>query len=157
MDLTTMWVQGQKHKSWLGPLIVGGVLFIAGWFTGRAMSPYYAAHPIVFDEKAEENVSAGGAVEDLVALQAVGESTPQPAVAAAQTSMSEAKPTTSPALAEQKLFVASINSDLYHHRDCPSAKRIKEENQVWFASEEQAQAAGYSASKCTLERKQNTQ
>lgn len=40
-------------------------------------------------------------------------------------------------------FVGSIKSDKYHHPDCPFAQKIAPENQIWFQSEEEAQAAGY--------------
>lgn len=40
-------------------------------------------------------------------------------------------------------FVASKNSDKYHFPWCSGAKRIKEENKVWFETHEEAKAAGY--------------
>ena len=40
-------------------------------------------------------------------------------------------------------FVGSINSNKYHWPDCSFAKRIAEQNQIWFNSEEEAQNAGY--------------
>ena len=39
--------------------------------------------------------------------------------------------------------VVSKNSDKYHFTWCSGAKRIKEENKIWFADEAAAQAAGY--------------
>lgn len=42
-------------------------------------------------------------------------------------------------------FVGSRNSDKYHHPECSFAKRIKRENIVCFASEEDAKAKGYQA------------
>ena len=44
---------------------------------------------------------------------------------------------------EQGKFVGSINSNKYHWPDCSFAKRIAEENQIWFSSEEEAKSAGY--------------
>lgn len=44
---------------------------------------------------------------------------------------------------EQGMFVGSINSNKYHWPDCPWGQKISEENQIWFSSEEEAQAAGY--------------
>ncbi|MFH0805777.1 MAG: hypothetical protein V1901_02790 [Patescibacteria group bacterium] len=44
---------------------------------------------------------------------------------------------------KQGMFVGSINSTKYHWPDCSFAKRISEENQVWFSSEQEAQDAGY--------------
>jgi hypothetical protein len=43
------------------------------------------------------------------------------------------------------LFVGSRNSDKYHLPKCSSAKRIKPENRVCFASEEDAKKRGYVA------------
>jgi len=44
-------------------------------------------------------------------------------------------------------FVASINGKNYYPKDCPSAKRIKEENMIWFDSAEEAEADGYTPAK----------
>ena len=44
---------------------------------------------------------------------------------------------------EQGNFVGSINSIKYHWPDCSFAKRISEENKVWFPSEQEAQNSGY--------------
>ncbi|MCK4387048.1 MAG: hypothetical protein KAV41_03140 [Candidatus Pacebacteria bacterium] len=40
-------------------------------------------------------------------------------------------------------YVASKNSDKYHAPWCSGAKRIKEENKIWFNSKEEAEKAGY--------------
>jgi hypothetical protein len=45
--------------------------------------------------------------------------------------------------AVQKTLVGSINSDKYHWPDCPWVKKIAPKNQIWFSSEAEAQAAGY--------------
>ncbi len=39
--------------------------------------------------------------------------------------------------------VVSKNSDKYHFTWCSGAKRIKEENKIWFENEAAAQKAGY--------------
>lgn len=44
-------------------------------------------------------------------------------------------------------FVASINGKNYYPKDCPSAKRIKEENMIWFGSAQEAEADGYTLAK----------
>ncbi|KKQ92964.1 MAG: hypothetical protein UT16_C0001G0030 [Candidatus Azambacteria bacterium GW2011_GWA2_39_10] len=44
-------------------------------------------------------------------------------------------------------FVASINGKNYYPKDCASAKRIKEENMIWFNSAEEAEADGYALAK----------
>ena len=40
-------------------------------------------------------------------------------------------------------FVASRNGERYYIPTCSGAQRIKEENKIWFASEEEARSAGY--------------
>ncbi len=44
---------------------------------------------------------------------------------------------------EQGKFVGSVNSNKYHWPNCPWAKKIAPQNQIWFSSEEEARAAGY--------------
>jgi len=43
----------------------------------------------------------------------------------------------------QGILVGSVNSDKYHWPECSFAKRIAEQNQIWFSSEQEAQNAGY--------------
>ena len=43
----------------------------------------------------------------------------------------------------QKIFVASKNGKKYHYVWCDSASSIKDENKIFFATKEEAQAAGY--------------
>lgn len=46
-------------------------------------------------------------------------------------------------------YVASKNGTVYHLPWCAGAQRIKDANKVWFASKEEAEAAGYRpASNC---------
>lgn len=49
------------------------------------------------------------------------------------------------AVFESGAFVASKNGTKYHFPWCPGAQRIKEENKVWFSSEEEAKKSGYAA------------
>ncbi len=51
------------------------------------------------------------------------------------------KPSTAPVL--DKRVVASKNSDKYHFTWCSGAKRIKEENKIWFNSAQEAESRGY--------------
>jgi len=48
---------------------------------------------------------------------------------------------------DQGKYVASKNGTKYHLPWCGSAKRIKEENEVWFATKTEAESAGYSPAK----------
>jgi hypothetical protein len=41
-------------------------------------------------------------------------------------------------------FVASKNGTKYHLLTCPGAKQIKQENKIFFDSQEEAEKAGYS-------------
>lgn len=41
-------------------------------------------------------------------------------------------------------YLGSTESDKYHDYECRAAKKILPENEIWFSSEEDAQAAGYS-------------
>lgn len=45
---------------------------------------------------------------------------------------------------EAKVYMASKNGTKYYLPSCSGAKRIKEENRVWFGTKEEAEAAGYS-------------
>lgn len=40
-------------------------------------------------------------------------------------------------------FVGSVNSDKYHLPYCSGAQRIRESNKIWFTSEAEARAQGY--------------
>lgn len=40
-------------------------------------------------------------------------------------------------------YVGSIKSDKYHYPDCRYAKNINPENEIWFDSKTEAEAAGY--------------
>jgi len=53
---------------------------------------------------------------------------------------------------KQGMFVGSIKSNKYHLPDCQWAKRIKEENIIWFESVEDAEAKGYVPASCCVGR-----
>ena len=42
-----------------------------------------------------------------------------------------------------KIFVASRNGKKYYYAWCESAKTIKEQNRIWFATQAEAEKAGY--------------
>ena len=48
---------------------------------------------------------------------------------------------------EEGKFVASRSGTKYHFPWCSGAKRIKEENKLWFVTKEDAEAAGYEPAK----------
>jgi hypothetical protein len=138
MDLISLFKSSNRRSTNL--ILTGLLIFIAGWQTGRVMSPYYAAHPITFTETSNAVIPTAS---DLVALRDTDQITPEPVVAGAATTTSN--PTSGQ-------FVGSVNSDKYHHLDCPTWKRIKPENQIWFDSQQEAEAAGYEPTVCTTEK-----
>lgn len=142
MALESLWVFWKQHGRRAGQATAALLLFAAGWQTGRVMSPYYTASPIVFQESPATPPGANtGSVKELTSLQEQ----------IAGTATTSPKPSTreSTPPATSGLFVGSKNSNLYHHKDCPSAKQIKNANQIWWPDAESAEAAGYSPSKCT--------
>ena len=46
------------------------------------------------------------------------------------------------------MFVASKNSKIYHSPDCQYAKRINDENKIFFKSAKEAKERGYSPHSC---------
>lgn len=45
-------------------------------------------------------------------------------------------------------FVGSVKSNKFHLPDCPYAKKIKDENKIWFDSIQDAESQGYVPAKC---------
>lgn len=147
MALESLWVFWKQHRHRAAQATAALLLFAAGWQTGLVMSPYYAASPIVFQESPATPAGANmGSAQDLVTLQ---EQIAGTVIISPKPSIGESTPP-----ATTGLFVGSKNSNLYHHKDCPSAKQIKKENQIWWPDAESAQAAGFSPSKCTQNRLQ---
>jgi hypothetical protein len=64
-------------------------------------------------------------------------------VESADASADRADPVSDPAAGGAERYVGSLNSDKYHLPWCSGARSISEENQVWFESKEEAEAAGY--------------
>lgn len=162
MDLVTLWVLLKTRRETVATILLGAILFLAGWHGGRITSPYYTAHQIVFeDNECGENI-AGGSKEGLVDLQQQGieladkdKKPPLPSVATKEVKAATtvaSPPSAVTAKQANMLFVASKNSDLYHYTECSTWQRIKPENQVWFSSREEAASAGYLPSKCTIEK-----
>ena len=161
MSLSSWLLIAKSRRALLLNVLVGIVLFGAGWQVGRVMSPYYAAQPIVFEDRDCNNCSSsGGAREELVELQKEGSGAAavakqQPAATPAATTPPASggeQPSIVAGATTQGQFVGSVNSDKYHHTDCSTWKRIKEENQIWFITQADAEAAGYSPTVCTADK-----
>jgi hypothetical protein len=59
------------------------------------------------------------------------------------TTVATSSPDTPPLTKETAAFVASKSGTKYHKLTCPGAKQIKPENQIFFATTKEAEAAGY--------------
>ena len=156
--LTSLWVFYKSHRNHLGTIVLGLLLFVAGFQAGKVTSPYYSASPIIFnDRECNECSSSGGSRVELDNLKEEGIAQRQPSknekpVATNLDENSNQVIAGATTEIEKKAFVGSKNSDLFHDPSCSSAGRINEANQVWFASQADAESAGYSPSKCTKDK-----
>ena len=128
----------KQHDKAIGAGLIAVLIFLLGWHMGRVMSPYYASTPIVFEDRAcSACPSSSGSLQE---LQNTSSGNPAP-VDTANALTSDLK--------ASGAYVASKNSDLFHHYTCSSAKTIKPENQLWYGSYEEAAASGRQPSSCT--------
>ncbi len=130
----------KQHDTAIGAGIIAILIFLLGWHMGRIMSPYYASTPIVFEDRTCNACPASSGSLQELQNDSAGNLIP--------TSTSDVRINDSGGL-PAGLYVASKNSDLFHHYTCPSAHTIKEENQLWFATYEEAAASGRQPSSCT--------
>lgn len=152
MDGSTLRLFWHKYRRAASSGTVALLMFAVGWHLGRVTSPYYAAHPIIFQDNT--SASLDGSRNELSKLQRASQpaESAQPSSAAVAGATADApSPAASPTIAAAAQFVASKNSSLFHHISCPAASRIKEENKRFFASTDEARAAGLSPSKCSQE------
>lgn len=148
MSPRAWWLLLTTNQKVVLQLLLGLLLFATGWQLGRVMSPYYAAHPIVFEEHGSE---AGGNPEELVELLEEG-TIESPKLKAQNPKPGEWASGEVAGAVTQGRFVGSKNSNKYHAvPECSSWKQIKAANQVWFADQAAAEAAGYVPTKCTAE------
>lgn len=111
--------------------ITAGFILVAviAFGAGRFSAPEIIRNPVVIEEPTISNsVNLYGNVSQPIS-NAAGESVINQS-------------------SSQGLFVGSKNSNKYHWPWCAAAKNIKPENQIWFQSETEARAAGYSPSAC---------
>lgn len=125
-----------KYDKSIGLFIAAVLIFGLGWQIGRIMSPYYASSQIVFEDRTCNTCPSS--VGNAQSLQEVREGTKSPDTGAVS-GISDSR----------GLYVGSKNSTLFHHYTCASAKSIKAENQVWYATYDAAVTAGRSPSACT--------
>lgn len=116
----------------LGFILVAAIAFGAG----RLSAPEIVRNPVIIDgPNASSSLNLYGAVSQ-PAGQAVGDSVAAPSATTGQTGGAKG------------MFVASRGGTKYHWPWCSYAKKIKPANQIWFNSEAEAQAAGYSPCAC---------
>lgn len=123
MEVKNDYLQGgnQVNLPLFASLMSGFLLLTAGFFAG-----WYWQN---------------AAVQDVVKVEIVEKSTPLPPEIEATTG--DAGQESSLLSSEDCPFVGSKNSDKFHIPESASAKRIKPENKVCFASEEEALEEGY--------------
>lgn len=132
MSISSLSQIGEWIKKNQGDIVLGvGFVLVAliAFGAGRLSAPEIVRNPVMIEESATTNaINLYGNVSQPITGGA-GESTVVSS-------------------SEKGLFVASKNSTKYHWPWCSYAKNIKPENQVWFKSEAEAQAAGYSPCAC---------
>jgi len=98
---------------------------VASFGLGRLSAIWPAKEPVRIDQIGESGESASGLGETAGTINFTKRSdSPSSPVSSGQ-------------------YVASKNGSSYHRPDCPGAKQIKEENKIWFKTEEEAKRAGY--------------
>jgi tetrahydromethanopterin S-methyltransferase subunit F len=128
--LKELWkAHGRDITLFAGVFLVGVIGFEIGFTEGQSLQ----SKPLVIDAPATPVVSQ---VESATA--------PQDGI---KTIVNEtiAKNQNDPVITPSCQFVGSKNSNKYHLPTCSFAKRIKPENRVCFASEEDAKSKGYTA------------
>lgn len=147
----------------IGAVLIAGSAFAAGWLTateqskGEEQAIRLREPGEIFGEEFVQNLSRESG-KQIAGAEDGGEETKK----SSEVSASSDRPTPERVTAEvdkaeesseaEGLLVGSVNSDKFHFPDCPGAKRIKEENKVWFDSVEEAEDSGYVPSKCALEK-----
>lgn len=144
MIVTDLWKKSTaRREDKIFMYILCVLLVILGYLVGYWSSETQKASPIVFQgTNAVPTVLSDADIAvltDAVKATPVAKLVPQ---VAGETSETEIK------LTSNSEFVASINGTKYYFTSCTEVKRIKEENQVFFKSEQEAIDAGYEASAC---------
>lgn len=132
-----------KHENRI-ILFIGVILLsVISYGVGRLSTPQ-PKEPVVIEANSQEIIPAGSIMNDDGQSQLVER--------AKKEEKSEANAETQQAKKEKKsvqkgIYVASKNGTKYHLPSCSGAKRIKEENKIWFNSKQEAVQAGYEPAK----------
>ena len=127
-----------KIKGWAGER--RQILIFIGLLVGVSGLSFYLGY----------TARAEGHKEPLVAINCPVSAYIDP-LAMASNEKGATQPSSSPlgasaigAIQNQGAYVASKNGKKYYPLDCPGAKRIKDDNKVFFETSQSAEAAGYS-------------
>jgi YHS domain-containing protein len=137
MSVTDQWQKltaKREDKVFMWVLCV--LLIILGYLVGYWSSETKKASPIVF-----QGISAVPTVlsdADITVLTDAIKATPVASII----------PRVAGKMDVNSEYVASINGTKYYFTSCAEVKRIKEENQVFFKTEQEAIDAGYEPSVC---------
>jgi hypothetical protein len=129
---------------------LSALLLILGYSVGYFVAETKRPTPIVFEgNDTRPQILSESDIEKLNSLAQAGtQNSPPAAVAGEQT---ENLPASVPqATTNAASFVASVSGAKYYFLTCAETKRIKEENKIFFKTEQEAIDAGYSASSCVL-------
>ena len=135
-----LWGKAFEHEKdiWLGILVL--TVGLGGFATGRLVDIAGDKTPVQIEAVDLSRRMGEGSVDSLITIKTqkggsfkVAEATQVAGVAAV----------VGPAVTGK--VVGSKNGSKYHLPECSGAKRIKEENKIWFASVEEAKQAGYTA------------
>lgn len=142
MNVITSWQRNTSTKEdriFVG--ILSGLMLLIGLFVGYWVSETKKASPIIFEGG---NVSPQVLSDsDIAKLTTAVQLTENP-----QKTTSPQITTTSSNTSDN--FVAALSGTKYYFANCSEVKRIKEENRIFFNSEQEAIDAGYEASSCVL-------
>lgn len=137
---------------------IAALLVAFGFVLGRWSSLTTTETPIVFQEApgGESSIAKPVDLRALVAGQGTTADEETPAEEASRSPGATARPATAGAATTRStdeggalgVFVASVNGKKYYRPSCKEVNRIKEENRIWFDSEEEARESGYEPSVC---------
>lgn len=113
----------------VGVMLIALISFGAGWLLGNSSD---FSKEIKIEEPSPEKLKAEVVNPSAEKISSEGDNSDNES-----TANNEAESD------EEKEIVASKNGSVYHYIWCSGAKRIKEENKIYFKSKEEAEAAGY--------------
>lgn len=144
-----------KHENRI-ILFIGVILLsVISYGVGRLSMPQ-PKEPVVIEANSQEIIPVGSIMNDDGQSQLVERAKKEEKLEANKvvdsTPVTTDNAETQQAKKEKKsvqkgIYVASKNGTKYHLPSCSGAKRIKEENKIWFNSKQEAVQAGYEPAK----------